>query len=605
MTLASIIKGVQPEPFRLLIHGTEGIGKAQPLDAKILTPDGFVPMGTLQVDSEVIGANGQPCHVIGVYPQGEKEVFKVTFRDGSTTRCCREHLWFTQTCSERDNGLNGAVRSLAEIQKHLIYGTRHNHQVPRVSPIHFRQQQEALPLHPWLLGMYLGDGDCDVCVNITNCEEDMRMKIAKTLPVGDATSERDPSRVGSGLRIRREQKNNDPSETKKALQSLGLIDCRSNEKFIPPQYLFASIEERLELLRGLLDSDGFVTTPGAIEYCTVSTQLAQDVVFLIRSLGGSAVTKEKIPTFTYRGEKRQGQKAYRIFASFPSEVIPVSSAKHLAKWKTAEWVIRHTIRSIEYVGIVPCQCIRVDAPDSLYVTDDFLVTHNSTFAAHAPDPIFIQTEDGLGQIDVPRFPLAESFDTVLEYLDALRTGKHDYKTVGIDSVDWLEKLAVQKVLETYKDKASIAEIDYGRGYAMLIPLFEQVIDRLNHLRRERKMNVILIAHTKMDKVEDPTGGSFDQYAPRLDKRINGIVKEWSDIIGFATHSITKTEEKKGFGTRTVAQSKKDADGNDRVIFLESTPAVVAKSRYTALPKKMALDGEAFFTTLWNIVHPST
>ena len=229
----------------------------------------------------------------------------------------------------------------------------------------------------------------------------------------------------------------------------------------------------------------------------------------------------------------------------------------------------------------------------------------STFAAQAPVPIFIQTEDGLAQIDVPRFPLAESFDTVLEYLDALRTEKHDYKTVGIDSVDWLEKLAVQKVLETYKGKASIAEIDYGRGYAMLIPLFEQVIDRLNHLRRERKMNVVLIAHTKMDKVEDPSGGSYDQYAPRLDKRINGIVKEWSDIIGFATHSITKTEEKKGFGTRTVAQSKKDADGNDRVIFLESTPAIIAKSRYTALPKKMPLDGEAFFTVLWNIVHPST
>ena len=228
----------------------------------------------------------------------------------------------------------------------------------------------------------------------------------------------------------------------------------------------------------------------------------------------------------------------------------------------------------------------------------------STFAAQAPNPIFIQTEDGLTQIDVPRFPLAESFDAVLENLNALLTEKHDYKTVIVDSVDWLEKLAVQKVLETYKGKASIAEIDYGRGYAMLIPLFEAVIDLLNRLRRERKMNVVLIAHTKMDKVEDPTGGSFDQYAPRLDKRINGIVKEWSDIIGFATHSITKTEEKKGFGTRMVAKSKKDTDGNARVIFLESTPAIIAKSRYNALPKEMSLDGEAFFTVLWNIIHPS-
>jgi hypothetical protein len=227
----------------------------------------------------------------------------------------------------------------------------------------------------------------------------------------------------------------------------------------------------------------------------------------------------------------------------------------------------------------------------------------STFAAEAPDPIFIQTEDGLSQIDVPRFPIAESFDTVTDNLNDLLTEKHSYQTVIIDSVDWLEKLAVHKVLEGFKGKSSLAEIDYGKGYAMLIPLFETIIDRLNQLRREKKMNVILIAHTKMEKVEDPSGTSYDQYAPRLDKRINGIVKEWSDIIGFASHSIVKTEEKEGFGKRTVAKAVKDKEGNDRVLFLESNPAIVAKSRYTALPAKMPLDGDAFFTALWNIIYP--
>jgi hypothetical protein len=227
----------------------------------------------------------------------------------------------------------------------------------------------------------------------------------------------------------------------------------------------------------------------------------------------------------------------------------------------------------------------------------------STFAAQAPDPIFIQTEDGLGQIDVSRFPIAESFDSVTEHLNDLLNEKHSYKTVVIDSVDWLEKLAVHKVLDGFKGKASLAEIDYGKGYAMLIPLFETIIDRLNLLRRERKMNVILIAHTKMEKVEDPSGTSYDQYAPRLDKRINGIVKEWSDIIGFATHSIVKEEKKEGFDKRTIAKSIKNKDGNDRVLFLESNPAIIAKSRYTALPATMPLDGDTFFTALWNIIYP--
>jgi hypothetical protein len=156
----------------------------------------------------------------------------------------------------------------------------------------------------------------------------------------------------------------------------------------------------------------------------------------------------------------------------------------------------------------------------------------------------------------------------------------------------------------YKGKASIADINYGKGYAMLIPLFEQIIDILNQLRRRKAMNVVLISHSKMEKIEDPAGGAYDQSSPRLDKRINGLIREWVDVIGFATYAIIKTEEKKGFGTRTVAQSKKDADGNDRILFLESTPAIVAKSRYTELPKKMSLDGEAFFTALWNIIHPS-
>ena len=227
----------------------------------------------------------------------------------------------------------------------------------------------------------------------------------------------------------------------------------------------------------------------------------------------------------------------------------------------------------------------------------------SQFSAQAPDPIFIQTEDGLGQIDVPKFPLAESFETVMENLNALLNEQHDYQTVVIDSIDWLEKLATQKILAEYNQKT--LGFDYSTGYKLLIPLFESVINLLNRLRRLRKMNVVLVAHTKLEKVEDPSGASYDQYAPRLDKRVNGLVKEWVDIIAFATHTIAKTEQDEGFNkTRTTVSSVKDRDGNDRVLYFESNPAIVAKSRYTSLPAKMPLDGEAFFAKLWEIIYPS-
>ena len=113
--LDNIQTGRENKPPRIMIYGSEGVGKAQPLDAKILTPHGFVSMGSLKIGDKVIGADGKAHSVLAIYPQGKKEVFKVTFRDGSETECCDSHLWFTQTRTERDHKLPGAVRDLNTI----------------------------------------------------------------------------------------------------------------------------------------------------------------------------------------------------------------------------------------------------------------------------------------------------------------------------------------------------------------------------------------------------------------------------------------------------------------------------------------------------------
>jgi hypothetical protein len=223
----------------------------------------------------------------------------------------------------------------------------------------------------------------------------------------------------------------------------------------------------------------------------------------------------------------------------------------------------------------------------------------STHAAQAPDPIFIQTEDGLTQIDCAKFPVAQSFKEVLDNLDALLNEKHDYKTVVIDSLDWLEKLIIPDVLAVTKLTAITG--GYGTGYAQLISFFETVIARLNRLRRERKMNVVLISHSKMEKVENPAGDSYDQYAPKADKRISGVAKEWVDIIGFAHRKVRTGMDSTGKPTKPTGY--KTEDKHDRFLRLESTPAIVAKNRYSGLPDEMPLDGRAFFTALWNIIHP--
>ncbi|NLE55016.1 MAG: AAA family ATPase, partial [Lentisphaerae bacterium] len=456
--LDTIQSGREAKPPRIMIYGSEGVGKAQPLDALVLTPSGFVPMNDIQVGSKVIGSDGKPHNVLGIYPQGEKEVFRVTFRDGCSTECCDDHLWFTQTRGERDRNYPGSVRTLHTIRNSIRYGTHFNHAVPRVAPVEFSRNEE-LPLAPWLLGIYLAEGSG--AHSISNPEQDIQARITANIPAGDkATLHQGDVAIHKGNRGSKA-----PSHFRAALRELGIEDKISDTKFIPEQYLYSSVADRLELLRGLCDGDGYVGKPGSFEICTASPQMARGIMFLIRSLGGSAVCSVRPGKYRKDGDVHMVKDSHRIYGVFTNGIVPVSSSKHLNKWDAPEWMIRNTIRSVESVGKKECQCIIIDAIDSLYVTNDFILTHNSTFAASAPGAIFIQTEDGLGEIDCSKFPLAHSLADVFSALAALRDEPHDFQCVAVDSVDWLERLIFDEVCREFGVR-SIEKADggYGRGY---------------------------------------------------------------------------------------------------------------------------------------------
>ncbi|MCC6910045.1 MAG: AAA family ATPase [Phycisphaerales bacterium] len=580
--LSTIQRGRAQLPRRVLLYGVQGVGKAQPLDAKVLTPNGYVRMGDIEIGNVVIGSDGRSHRVLGVYPQGEKDVFRVTFRDGSTTLCCDDHLWFTQTFCERRMGLAGAVRPLRDIRRTLRYGTHFNHAVPCVRPVEFEVLGDRLPIEPWLLGMYLGDGSSSgSSVLITNQESDVQAKIKDTLDRADAGVY--TSTAATAMRIR-SKRNGRPSILKSALRELGLDGLESQDKFIPSIYLHARVEDRLALLQGLLDSDGFVTKPGAVEFCTVSSHMAEDVCFLIRSLGGSAkkIIKPN-PTFTYQGQKRTGQTAYRIFASFRADLVPVSSEKHLAKWSEPRWAIGHTIRSVEPAGRMPCQCIRIDAPDSLYVTDDFIVTHNTTFGAMAEKPIFIQTEEGANDLEVDRFPLATKYADVMNALSALYSEDHDYQTVVIDSLDWLERLIWAEVCAK-RGVESIEDVGYGKGYIFALTQWREIVSGLDALRNERGMQIILIAHSQIEKFANPETDPYDRYVPRLQKQASALLSEWCDELLFACHKVfTKTTDQ-GFNRKRV----QGVGTGERIIRTTERPAHAAKNRLN-LPDEFPLD----------------
>jgi hypothetical protein len=527
--------------------------------------------------------------VLGVYPQGVKEVNEVTFRDGSKTRCCDDHLWFTATCIERTRGMAGAVRTLSDIRQSLRYGTHFNHAVPRVKAVQFAEK--TLPVDPWLLGVYLGDGHYSNSLGITNPEADVHQRVRDLIQ-----SDGDLVVMTDNLHMRITSRDRKGSKFKAAIDSLGLANCKSETKFVPKLFLHGSVEQRIRLLQGLIDTDGFVTNPGSIEYTTVSEQLSRDFCFLVRSLGGSACVKTKRGSYTKEGVRHECQLVYRIFASFPPEIEPVSSDKHLAKWATAEWRIHHTIRDVKAVGKQECQCIRIDALDSLYVTDDFILTHNSTFGSQAPKPIFIQTEDGLDEIECDRFPLATKFDETIAALKTLISEQHDYETVVIDSLDWLERLVWDKLCGQYGVE-SIEKVDggYARGYMHALSLWREVLDLLNVLR-SRGMVTILIAHSKVERFEDPESSPYDRYSPRLHKHAAALIKEWCDAVLFAARKHRTHSEDAGFGRkRTLAQAI-GKDGGERVIRAYGSPSCVAKNRY-GIAEELPLSWSAFVAAM--------
>lgn len=366
-----------------LFSENESEGKAQPLSSQVLTPTGFVPIGDIKVRDLVIGSSGTPVKVIGVYNQGSKEVFLVSTSDGGHTKCCADHLWSTQTVYERAHR-RWSVKKTSEIQESLRCGRGKrtgelNHLLPPAPVVEFASG--TLPLHPYLLGALLGDGSFrNATLVITNVEKDILDKVASVLPSGDCGSLFFNHNVGA-MRIKKRQRGKIPSTTRKIIQQFGLYQLKSERKFIPTTYLFSSVSDRLQLLRGLLDTDGHVMRSGScVEFCSVSKRLAEDVTFLARSLGAVVSCSSRIPTYNLQGVKKRGNLAYRLRIKFSNDVVPVSSEKHLRVWRQRKCAHQtgRKIKGITTLGKQECVCIRVDSSDGLYITDDFIVTHNST-----------------------------------------------------------------------------------------------------------------------------------------------------------------------------------------------------------------------------------
>ena len=214
----------------------------------------------------------------------------------------------------------------------------------------------------------------------------------------------------------------------------------------------------------------------------------------------------------------------------------------------------------------------------------------STFAALAPNPVFVQTEDGLSEIDCSKFPLAKSFDDVVLQLQAVRDEQHDYGTVVIDSLDWLERLVWDRVCADYGVK-SIEKADggYGKGYVHALTYWRQIVSLLNDIRARKGMAVILIAHAAVERFEDPEHAAYDRYTPRLHKKACSLVCERVDAVLFASRRMR-------VDSTTGKAAPVGADGGERILRTNGSPACIAKNRF-GLPTELPLSWSAFVEAL--------
>ena len=218
----------------------------------------------------------------------------------------------------------------------------------------------------------------------------------------------------------------------------------------------------------------------------------------------------------------------------------------------------------------------------------------SSTAAQAPNPAFIPTEDGLGQIDCHAFPLATCLEDVTGALESLLKEPHDYQTAVIDTLDWLERLIWRKVCDE-RGVRNIEDIGYQKGYVFALDHWRRVLDLLDQLRRERGMMAILLAHSKVEKFEDPETFSYDRYSPKLHKHANAMVIEWSDAVLYAGRIIATRTEEKGFGQKRVIATAA-GEGDRRILRCVGGPACVAKNRY-GLPNELPLEWNALLAAI--------
>lgn len=364
--------------WETLLEGNRGGGKGLLPNEKVLTPTGWNKMKNLKKGSIISNPDGNNQSVIQVFRRNKQDIYKIKFSDGTKLKCDGDHLWFAKIAN-RIKGktvrnylpLNfyGSIHRTEDLYKLLIDYPNKNPLVPCPEPIVYSQRYNS-KIDAYLIGLIIGDGSISGKeIRITTKDEEIANYICKM----GFKKTHENSIIEYGISRNSEIADN--------LKIFGLQGKKSNNKFIPNRILKGTVEERLLCLQGLMDTDGYVDTDGRCSYCTVSKKLAKDVRQLILSLGGWGTITEKETFFTYKGEKKKGQLAYNIYIQFPDKKNLFQLSRKKERCIDNNYMHGRLVRTIVSIKKLKKKkktiCILVNNPNRLFITKDFVVTHNT------------------------------------------------------------------------------------------------------------------------------------------------------------------------------------------------------------------------------------
>lgn len=584
----------------IILAARPSMGKAQPLDSKVLTHRGWTCMGALQIGDELASIDGAESRVLGIFPQGERQIYRLELSDGRSAECCLEHLWRVSFRQWDEPRVVTTERLIAMLQK-----KRYRRRLYIETFSGEFGSDDDLPMDAWLLGVLLGDGATHgTSVSFSTASKEILDRVQSTIgddfqitPAGNydyRITQTGPKTRGRGYR--------EPNALKQALVSLGVWGCRAYEKFIPKQYFSASRRTRTLLLNGLLDTDGWVEKWGSVRFASSSEQLARDVVELVRSIGGTASYSKKITSCSYRDERREGRVSFVCNIQLPENCgLELTHGKQERRAPRAR-TRRLNICSITPTRVAPTQCIAVSHPSQLYVTNQFTVTHNTSFMMNIAESIAIPGKDGLPRSGSSRlhsvgvFSLEMSKEQIGLRILSSESGvsNHLIRSGMLSERNWRElaeasaRLAKGKIyiddtpgIDPLELRAKARRLKMEAGLDMIMVDYLQLMavkgkvesrqQEISQISRSLKavakeLNVPVLSLSQLSRrPEQRTGDHRPQLA---DLRESGAIEQDADVVCFIYRDevYNKDTEEKGIAEIIIAKQRNGPIGDFKLVF---------------------------------------